>query len=317
MEHLLAGAQRAAGLCLSVLPLMLAGCLAGSFFANSRLGERCDACFAPLARLARLEGPATLYVPLCFLSFHSANAYLATLLRRGLALEGNLLGMYLVGWLPASMNFYLFVAAPVLAPGIGLEATSLVLALYVLVSLLIFGAGVVLLRRGTAAASGRPASGTPGAGRPAWPGWGRASREGAMQFFSIASVFVPCIFAVEALLTVPAVRSLLEQSGGVLLRFGIPPAAALVTVAALPSVTGGFATAIACLGDLLLTPSQLPKVFMLAATGHALFSAFSYFLPANVAVFGPRLGVRLTFVSLAVRIPCLLTAFAIAWLLDA
>lgn len=315
IEDLISGAVHALGLFRSVLPPMLAGCLAGSLFANSGFGVRCCAVFSPVARLTGLHGPLALYLPLSFLSFHSANAYLASLLRRQAVKEGELLGIYLVGWLPASLNFYIFFTAPALFPGIGAGPSSIVLALYTLTSLLIFSAGLALIGRGGLEADRKPGA-VGNIAFPHWPGLPTALKDGVVQFWSIASVFVPCLFVVELLMALPAARSALDHAGSLLAWVGVSPSAALIVAAALPSVMGGFAMTIAFLGDSLITVGQLPKILMLAAVGHALFSAFSYFLPANVAVFGPRLGTRLTFHSLAIRIPCLLTAFGIAWLLD-
>lgn len=309
----MAGAEQALGLCLAVLPTMLAGCLAGSAFASSRLGRKCGALFMPLARMAGLGGPMALYLALCFLSFHSANAYLASLLHRGMVHKRMILGIYLVGWLPASMHFYVFYTAPVLFPGFGITTAGIVLGLYILASVLIFLSGVIMTRR---EARRHPEFLSPPeqgfSGWPVWPGWRRVLREGLVQFRGIAAVFVPCIFVVQILLTLPPARAVMDGVGDVLLLFGLPPAGALVTVTALPSVMGGFATAIACLNDGLLQHVQMPKVLMIAAIGHALFSAFSYFLPANAAVFGPRLGARITFSSLVVRIPSLVAALALA-----
>ncbi len=313
IQEALAGVEKAAELCLVVLPTMLAGCLAGSAFASSRLGPKCGALFMPLARMAGLHGPFALYLALCFLSFHSANAYLASLLHRGMVHRRMILGIYLVGWLPASMHFYVFFTAPVLLPGMGLKTAGIVLGLYTLGSVFIFLSGVVMLR---GQARRHPEFLSPPAlgfsGWPVWPGWRRVLREGLVQFRGIAAIFVPCIVVVQILLTLSPARALMDGVGDVLLLFGLPPAGALVTVTALPSVMGGFATAIACLNDGLLQHAQMPKVLMIAAIGHAFFSAFSYFLPANAAVFGPRLGARITFSSLVVRIPSLVVALALA-----
>lgn len=316
IEDLISGAVHAMGLFREVLPPMLAGCLAGSLFALSGFGARCCVAFSPLARLTGLRGPVALYLPLCFLSFHSANAYLAALLRKDVVTEPDILGIYLVGWLPATLNFYIFFTAPALFPGIGAGPACIVLVLYILASLLIFAAGLALVRRGGLGTNRNPGDSGSTPVCPPWPGLPAALKEGLRQFWSIASVFVPCLLAVEMLMALPSVRAALDHAGGLLAWAGVSPSVALVVVAALPSVMGGFAMAIAFVGDSLITVGQLPKILMLAAVGHALFSAFSYFLPANVAVFGPRLGTRLTFHSLGVRIPCLLTALGVAWLLD-
>lgn len=316
IEDLASGAWHAMRLCFTVLPPMLAGCLAGSLFANSRLGIRCCTVFSPLARLTGLRGPSALYFPLCFLSFHSANAYLSSLLRKEIVEERDILGIYLVGWLPASLHFYIFFTAPALFPGIGTIPACIVLALYILASILIFCAGIVLVRRRNRRADLETIQATPASAFPRWPGLPAALKDGAMQFWGIASVFVPCLLVVEMLLSLPVVRTGMDQAGGLFAGAGVSPSAALVVAAALPSVMGGFATAIAFLGDSLITVGQLPKILMIAALGHALFSAFSYFLPANVAVFGPGLGTRLTFQSLVIRLPCLLTALAIASVIE-
>lgn len=318
VQELSAALSRTVALCAAVLPVMLLGCLAGSVLTSSRAGQRCGALCSPVARLAGLDRYGSTYLVLCFLNFNAANAYLASLIRAGRVRKSGLLGVYLAGWLPASCHYYVFYFAPILLPALGVGTAGLVLALYVVASLAIFAAGAALNRAQGSMGSGSDNSAGPQAvDWPAWPGWRSVLRQGGRQFAGIAAVFASCILVVELVIASPPARALLDMIQPAIAWTGAPPASALVVAAALPSAMGGFAVAIACLGDSLLSLAQLPVVLMAAALGHAIFSAFTHFLPANVAIFGPTAGARLTFTSLCVRLPCLILALVAAWLLTA
>ncbi len=316
LNELAAAVSRTAELCAAVLPPMLLGCLAGNALASSRAGARCGRLCTPLARLAGLDEYCSTYFALCFLNFNSANIYLASLVRTGKVQPAGLLGVYLSGWLPASCHYYAFHFAPVLVPGLGIRTAGLVLLLYVTASIFIFATGVVLNRRANSQTPSEDASAEPQTAHlPAWPGWGPVIRQGTRQFIGIAAVFALCILAIEVVSALAPARALLEAIKPVIDWTGASSASVLVVTAALPSAMAGFATAIACLRDALLSPAQLPTILMAAAMGHAVFSAFSHFLPANVAIFGPMTGTRITFASLCVRLPWLSAALAAAYVL--
>ncbi len=317
LGELAAAVGKTADLCTSVLPLMLLGCLLGSVLTSSRAGERCGTLCLPLARLAGLDRYCSTYLVLCFLNFNAANVYLESLIRGDMVRRSELLGVYLAGWLPASFHYYVFYHVPILFPVLGFRTAGIVMLFYVIASLCIFAVGAALNRRMRKTLSFNGASAGPLPERwPSWPGWWPVIRRGVWQFAGIAAVFTSCVLAVQLVTALTPSSSMLEMIQDAIDWTGAPPASALVVIAALPSAMAGFATAIACLGDSLLQLSQMPAVLMAAALAHAVFSAFSHFLPANVAVFGPTTGTRLTFTSLLVRIPCLLLALAVALLLN-
>ena len=297
-------------LCLTVLPFMFAGCLAGSLMAHDTFGARCRAFFSPMARLSGLHGPATIYLPLCFLDQHSANAYLSSLSRKGVVQRRRILGVYLIGFFPSSLYFHIFFTAPILYPVLGFETATTVVALYLLASLLTFCCGVVLTRCASSRDSQPPAQDM--SCQTGWPGWPMALRDAAGQFRRMAIIFVPCILAVELLLAVPAVQSLMDKADVLLAWFDVPGEGALVAMSALPSVMVGYATALTCLDDSLITLAQVPRILMLAALGNVVFSTISYFLSANVAVFGTRLGTYLTFAGLCIRLPWIFLSLYLA-----
>ncbi len=307
--------EDAARLCLRVLPLMLAGCLAGSVFVHSRLGVRCGRLLEPLSRLAGLGSRSAMYLALCLLNQVAANAYLSTLLRDRHIEDRRLLGTYLVGWLPASSHYYVFYFAPVLLPGLGLKTGCTVLGLYLLGSLLICTGGLLLLRFQGAATPSRVFPDMEAVPLPSWPGWRTTLAAGIEQFVRIARVFVPCILVVAILLNLPLTRAMIDGLGGVLTRVGLAGGGVVVVITALPSMMGGFATAIASIQQGVLSHEQIVPVIFLSAIGHALFSAFSHFLPTNMAIFGPKRGFRLTFASLGVRLPCLVVVLSLALVL--
>lgn len=301
-------------LCLTILPFMFAGCLAGNLMAHCTFGERCRAFFSPMARLSGLHGPATLYLPLCFLDQPSANAYLASLSRKGVVRTNSILGIYLIGIFPSSLYFHIFFTAPILYPVLGFETATSVMALYLLASLLTFLCGVLLTR--FVSSSRRTPLDPDKTGPPAWPGWRMILREATARFAGMAIIFAPCILAVELLLAVPAVQAVMNKADVFLAWFDMPSEGALVAISALPNIMAGYATAATCLDDSLVTVSQIPKILMLAALGNVAFSSLSFCLSANVAAFGARLGAHLTLASLGVRVPCLLLSLLLASTLE-
>ena len=301
-------------LCLMILPFMFVGCLAGSLMVRCRFGSRCGAVFSPMARLSGLHGPATIYLPLCFLDHHSANAYLSSLSRKGVVQKHSILGIYLIGFFPSSLYFHIFFTSPILYPVFGFETATTVLALFFLASLLTFCCGVAVTR--FASPPGGQPPGQDVSCQTDWPGWRMILRDATGQFRRIAIIFAPCILAVELVLAIPAVQSAMDKADVFLAWFGVPSEGALVAVSALPNIMVGYATAVTCLDDSLVTLAQIPRILMLAAIGNVTFSTFSYLLPANVAVFGTRLGTYLTFAGLGVRLPWLFLSLYLASLLD-
>ncbi|QLA20335.1 hypothetical protein [Desulfolutivibrio sulfoxidireducens] len=301
-------------LCLTILPFMFAGCLAGSLMAHCKFGTRRRAFFSPIARLSGLHGPATIYLPLCFLDHHSANAYLSSLSRKGVVRKRGILGIYLIGFFPSSLYFHIFFTAPILYPVLGFETATTVLGLYLLASLLTFCCGVVLTRFVSSPDRQPPVQDA--SCQTDRPAWRMIMRDAAGQFRRMAIIFVPCILAVELLLAVPAVQSAMDKADVFLAWFEVPSEGALVAMSALPNIMVGYATAATCLDDSLITLAQIPKILMLAALGNVVFSTFSYFFSANVAAFGTRRGTYLTFAGLGVRLPWLFLSLYLASLIE-
>ncbi|MFP4315589.1 MAG: hypothetical protein ACLFQR_05135 [Desulfovibrionales bacterium] len=313
--ELLQGLEHAARLCFRVLPLMLAGCLAGSVFVHSRFGVHCGRLFEPLSRWAGLGPRGAMYLALCLLNQVAANAYLSTLLRERHVEDRRLLGTYLVGWLPASSHYYVFYFAPVLLPGLGLKTGCTVLGLYLLGSLLICTCGLLLLRFQGAASHSNVFPDMAAVPLPSWPGWQTALTSGIKQFVRIAGIFVPCMLVIAMLLNLPLTRTTIEDLGGVLTQVGLAESSVVVVITALPSMMSGFATAIASIQQGVLSHQQIVPLIFLSAIGHALFSAFSHFLPTNMAIFGPQCGASLTFASLSIRLTCLVVVLSLALVL--
>jgi hypothetical protein len=305
------GFEDGALLCLRVLPLMLAGCLAGSVFIHSRLGAGCGRLLEPLSRLAGLGPQSAVYLALCLFNQVAANAYLGTLLRNRQTEDRWLLGTYLVGWLPASSHYYIFYFAPILLPGLGLRTGCTILGLYWVGSLLICACGMVLLRLQGAVSHASASRDRKAVPLPSWPGWRTVLAAGIKQFLLIARVFTPCILAIAVLLNLPLTGTMIQNLGGVLTQIGLDGGGLVVVLTALPSMMGGFAAAIASIQQGMLSHEQIVPVIFLSAIGHALFSAFSHFLPTNLAIFGPQRGVWLTFSSLCVRVPCLVVVLSL------
>lgn len=338
---LLRGLDGAAGVCLSVLPAMLAGCLLGGVLPGSRPGRVLGRLLAPLSRLAGLPSDGADYLSLCLFSHNAANAFLARRLdATAPRSRARLLGIYLLGWLPASCHYYALYFAPVLLKGLGAGIGGLVLGLYLLASLGIAGIGLAVCRvvdgrsgwRGDRAAASPPGPDCRDGGRAAAPrpvsdeadrrpgqGGPRGGlARGLGDFKSMALAFIPSVVIIQLLLALPETRQGIHAAGTLLSRFGAADAAVVVALAALPSALSGFAAALACLDQGLIQPPAAPPIIFLGALSHAVFSAFSFFLPANVAIFGPRRGLWLTVASLTARLPCLgavwgLALFAARW----
>ncbi|MFW6235481.1 MAG: iron chelate uptake ABC transporter family permease subunit, partial [Desulfovibrionales bacterium] len=204
---------------------------------------------------------------------------------------------------------------PFLLPGLGLKTGCTVLGLYLLGSLLICTCGLLLLRFQGAASHSNVFPDMAAVPLPSWPGWQTALTSGIKQFVRIAGIFVPCMLVIAMLLNLPLTRTTIEDLGGVLTQVGLAESSVVVVITALPSMMSGFATAIASIQQGVLSHQQIVPLIFLSAIGHALFSAFSPFLPTNMAIFGPQCGASLTFASLSIRLTCLVVVLSLALVL--
>ncbi len=302
-------------LCISILPYMLLSCLLGSLVSHFRPWHNNFRFASHISRLTGLTGPVLFYPFLSFLDAHSANAFLGSLVKHKKIYVNQILGIYLIGVLFSSLYFHIFFSAPILYPGFGSVTASIVIGLYVMASFLTFSIGIVFLRINVFRERNPITSHDQEVEQSLWPGWKVVILNGLTHFFKIAAFFVSYVIILELFLEIPFVKSFMDKADVVFLWAGVPSEGLLITIASLPSIILGYATAITCIDDSLIAAAQIPKILIIAAIGNIIFSSFSLNMTTNMSIFGIKIGSRLTLSSLAIRIACLLVSLCLASLI--
>jgi hypothetical protein len=303
---LLNGFYQALALWRMVLPAMFIGCLCGNVLQGTRIWRYAESVLHRMARFIRLPAPSGPYLAMCFLNRYAANAMLAGLIKHNEFPPKYLPAVFLTGWFPTVIYFYIFHVAPALAAAVGVAVAAIYSIFYIGFNLLIALAGIalgILLRK---AGNAHP----PGPQTPlkidASPKEDRKKlsliRLSLVQFARIAAVFVPVTLAFAVLINIKQASALLDRLDPIFSAWGLPSTSLLVVVAGLPSKISG----IAALGPIyqngLLTSKEVIVTLLLAAVFHACYEFFASFMPANLAIFGPSRGWRLSIITIFVRI---------------
>ncbi len=288
----------------SVLPSMLLGCFLGYLFQDAAFLRRLGKVLRPLARLGHLPPGCTACLALSLADRVAAYTMLAGLRRAGVVGAREVLITFLASALPTGLYFTAFFIAPAVIPSLGWGAGSLYLAIYLGVNLCVAGVGLLLGRRllpppGSAGETPEKEEKRPGRSfRERVVG---ATLKSIPAFLRLAAVFVPVTLGVAALLHLDTCSRLLGEAGAFLRYLGLPPAVLIV-------VTTGVVSSVAAIGAVgpifragLVTPAQAVAVLLFASLLHYLYDFWSSGLPTNIAIFGPRLGGKVSFVALIVR----------------
>ena len=304
--ELLNGFYQALALWRMVLPAMFIGCLCGNVLQGTRIWRYAESLLHRMARFIRLPAPSGPYLAMCFLNRYAANAMLAGLIQHDGFPPKYLPAVFLTGWFPTILYFYIFYVAPALAAAVGVAVAGIYSIFYIGFNLLIALAGIalgILLRK--AGNAHRPSPETPFTTH-ASPKENRKRlsliRLSLAQFARIAAVFVPVTLAFAVLINIKQASAVLERLDPIFSAWGLPSTCVLVIVAGLPSKIAG----IAALGPIyqngLLTSKEVIVTLLLAAVFHAGYEFFASFLPANLAIFGPSRGLRLSIITIFIRI---------------
>lgn len=300
--ELLNGFYQALTLWRMVLPAMFIGCLCGNLLQATRIWRVAEFGLHRMARFMRLPSPSGPYLAVCFLNRYAANTMLAGLIEQNRFPPKYLLAVFLAGWFPTILYFYIFFVAPALAAAVGVVVAGLYSIFYLGFNLLIALAGIALgiLLRQTADPP-RPFF-INQASAENKKTWRFLIRVSLVQFARIAAVFVPVTLLFAVLINIRQVTVILERLNPFLSSVGLPSAAVLVVVAGLPSKI----SSIAAIGPIyqsgLLTSKEVIVTLLSAAVFHAGYEFFASFLPANLAVFGPSRGWTLSVITIFVRL---------------
>jgi hypothetical protein len=122
-----------------------------------------------------------------------------------------------------------------------------------------------------------------------------------IQFARIAAIFVPVTLAFAVLINIKQTMTVLDRLDPFFTSLRLPSAAGLVIVAGLPSKISGIAAIGPIYQSGLLTCREVIMTLLLAAVFHAGYEFFASFLPANLAIFGPSRGWRLSIITILIR----------------
>ncbi|UCH20915.1 MAG: hypothetical protein JSU83_20720 [Deltaproteobacteria bacterium] len=299
---LLNGLYQALALWRMVLPAMFVGCLCGNFLQGTRIWRLAEYGLHSMARFMRLPPPSGPYLAVCFLNRYAANTMLAGLIKQDRFPPKYLLAVFLAGWFPTILYFYIFYIAPALAAAVGVVVAGLYSIFYLGFNLLIALAGIglgILLRQPTD-------SPPPVFINDAFPKgkhkWRSLIKVSLVQFARIAVIFVPVTLLFAVLINIKQATAILERLNPFLSSWGLPSAAVLVIFAGLPSKISGIAAIGPIYQSGLLTSKEVIVTLLSAAVFHAGYEFFASFLPANLAIFGPSRGWMLSGITIFIRL---------------
>lgn len=302
-----------------VLPAMLIGCLAGNWLQGTRLWQKCSRLMAPFARLARLPTECGVYLAMCFLNHHSANAFLSTQFRKGRLRERELLAAYLIGWLPSGLHFAIFYIAPILIAAVGWRPGGLYMLFYLLISFMIAISGLLIGFSVTRKKSNLEKN-VFAAPAPFFSKKRELKRDlqaSIRQFGRIALIFAPITLLFAIALNLEQTTALIGSFDTLLRRVGLSAPSVLVIIAGFPSSISAIAAAGSLFRQNLLDPNELIVSLLVAYALHTIYEFMTSNLPSNIAFFGATRGVRVTLFYLLIRLLsiCLVLGFAIFYLI--
>jgi len=304
--ELLNGFYQALALWRMVLPAMFIGCLCGNLLQGTRIWHFAESGLHRMARFIRLPTASGPYLAMCFLNRYAANTMLAGLIKHDRFPPQYLLAVFLAGWFPTTLYFYIFFIAPALTAAVGVMVTGLYSLFYLGFNLLIALAGIalgVLLRQprdfGDPTKEGSLTIDAPLDDKPKGLLLVKLS---LVQFTRIAAVFVPVTLLFALLINIRQASAILERLNPFLASWGLPSAAVLVIIAGLPSKISGIAAIGPIFQNGLLTSKEVIVTLLVAAVFHAGYEFFSSFLPANLAIFGSSRGWTLSTVTIFIRL---------------
>jgi hypothetical protein len=304
--ELLNGFYQALALWRMVLPAMFIGCLCGNVLQGTRIWHFAESGLHRMARFIRLPAASGPYLAMCFLNRYAANTMLAGLIKHDRFPPRYLLAVFLAGWFPTILYFYIFFIAPALTAAVGVMVAGLYSLFYLGFNLLIALAGITLgiwLRR--PADLGNPIKEAPltnDASPDDKPKGLPLVKLSLIQFARIAAVFVPVTLLFAVLINIKQASAALERLDPFLSSWGLPSAAILVIIAGLPSKISGIAAIGPIFQNGLLTSKEVTVTLLLAAVFHAGYEFFTSFLPANLAIFGSSRGWTLSAITILIRL---------------
>jgi hypothetical protein len=315
LAELAAGFDQALALWLGVLPAMLIGCLCGNFLVITRIWQHVESFLRRAAESIWLPAAGGPYLAMCFLNRYAANTMIAGLLERGEFPLRYLTAVFLAGWFPYILFFYVFYMIPALVGAVGVNTTGVFSAFYLGINLMIALVGMVLAAR----CSGQEADYDSARRFPSAKALDNLKprpilllKQSAAQFARIALIFVPTTLFFALLLNMRQATLWLEKLNPVFAHLGLPSASVLVILAGLPSTVSGIAAVGTVFQSNLLSGREVVITLLIASCFHAVYEFFASFLPANLAIFGSGRGWRLSLATIAVRL-----AAAVAGLLAA
>ncbi len=304
--ELLNGFYQALALWRMVLPAMFIGCLCGNLLQGTRIWHFAESGLHRVARFIRLPAASGPYLAMCFLNRYAANTMLAGLIKHDRFPPRYLLAVFLAGWCPPILYFYIFFIAPSLSAAVGVMVAGLYSLFYLGFNLLIALTGIVLgilLRQPPD--FGNPikeAALTIGASPDDKPKGLLLVKVSLVQFARVAAVFVPVTLFFAVLINIRQASAVLERLNPFLSSWGLPSAAVLVIIAGLPSKISGIAAIGPIFQNGLLTSKEVIVTLLLAAVFHAGYEFFTSFLPANLAIFGSSRGWTLSAITILIRL---------------
>jgi hypothetical protein len=243
---------------------------------------------------------------MCFLNRYAADTMLAGLIKHDNSLSNYLPAIFLAGWFPTVLYFYIFYIAPALTVAVGARVAGLYSIFYLGFNLLVAFAGITLgiLKRQITYPHPPISETAPmiDARLKNKRKWLHLIKLSLIQFARIAAIFIPVTLAFAVLINIKQTTVVLDHLDPFFASLGLPAAAGLVIVAGLPSKISGIAAIGPIYQNGLLTCKEVIMTLLLAAVFHTGYEFFASFLPTNLAIFGPSRGWMLSIITILTRL---------------
>lgn len=294
------------------LPAIFLGCLLGNVLKDTALWLYLSKIMYPLARLGRLSRGSASFLALSLVNYYVAKTLLASLKRDGAIKDREIICSYLTSALPAGLHFLAFYIAPALVAALGWRLGMMYSVLYVLINAIICAAGLAVGRRSLTGEEARPQI----AGDKAQPDSARQKInvhliKAVKEFYRLAVVFVPVTLLSAALLHTPAAAEAIDGAAPLLEIVGLSAPSLLAIAAGIPSMMAGIGTLGSIVREGMLTDKEVLVTLLIASMLHSVYELCSGVMAGNVAIFGARLGFRLSVIAVALRLAASLAALAL------
>lgn len=297
----------------TALPAMFLGCYCGVVLKNGHFFAWFSKVLRPMTAMGKLPEALGPFFILCLLNRYAANAMLAEFGRNAVLNRKGVIAVYLMGSLPTGIYFTVFNFSPALIAGLGWKLGMAFVAINIGISTLVTIIGVIWNRIVFQQAD---------SGHTEYLqafssmeddkiSLKMAARKAFWQFWDIAIIFVPVTFGFALFMHTEIISGILTGVAPVLHKVNLTTAGVLVILAGIPTMFAAIGVAGTLLQSGALAAEEIIFTLLVASFFHNVYDAVSRVLPANISIFGIKMGVIATVIGTAVYLAIVMLAAGI------